>query len=113
MHIAYVTLYTWDWKPIGQVSIDLGIIERDGKIDRSELDDAAQKAAGPLLRKKGILDVHVFIHEGDTATPEELLQAAKDEYARNGPDAESWGRNRRVRRPGPIDPRSLKKRSLK
>jgi hypothetical protein len=113
MHTAYVTLYTWDWQPVGQVSIDLNRLERNGKIDRSELDDVALKASRPLLKGKGITHVHIFIHEGDPATPEELLQSAKDEHATNGPDAESWGRNRRVKRPGPIDRKLLKKQDLK
>lgn len=113
MRMAYVTLYTWDWQSVGQVIVDLDRLERNGKIDRSELDDVAQKASRPLLEEKGIKNVHVFIHEGDPLTPEELLESAKQEYVRRGPDAESWGRNRRIRRPGSIDHNSLKKQDLK
>lgn len=107
MRLAYVTLYTWDWKPIGQVSVDLSRLERDGKIDRSELDDATQKAARPLLNGTNVRDVHVFVHEGAEATPEDILECAKKEHAMHGPDSVSWGRNRRVRRPGPIRKRAL------
>lgn len=111
MHIAYVTLYTWEWKPIGQVVIDLSRIEQDGKIDRSELDDVAQKASRHLLEGKEIKDVHVFIHEGDPSTPEELLEAAKKQYREKGPDSVSQGRNRRIR--NPIVPRSSKEKGSK
>ena len=102
MRLAYVTLYTWNWEPIGQVRVDLSRLERDGEIDRSDLDDAIQREVTPLLEKKGIKDVYLFVHEGDQVTPEELLESAKGEYAMNGPYSVSWGRNRRVRRPGPI-----------
>jgi hypothetical protein len=110
MRIAYVTIYTWDWQPIGQATVDLSHLERDDEIDRSELDDAAQKAARSLIDGKDIRDLHVFIHEGDPTTPEELLETAKQEHTRQGPDSVSWGRNRRLRRPGPISPRPLKRR---
>lgn len=109
MRTAYVTLLTWDWKPIGQITVDLGPLERDGKIDRSELDDVIQRAAKPLLKRTSIRDVHVFVHEGDKATPEEVAEIAKKEHARSGPDSESWGRNRRVRRPGSVKGRMIKK----
>jgi hypothetical protein len=33
VHIAYVTLYTCDWAPIGQVTIDLGKLYRFGRIE--------------------------------------------------------------------------------
>jgi hypothetical protein len=107
MRTAYVTLYTWDWIPIGQVAVDLSPLERNGEIDRAELDDVIQKEVNQLLKKQDINDVRLFIHEGDQATPEELLEALKRDYARNGPDLESWGRNRRIRRPGPIKGRIL------
>jgi hypothetical protein len=103
MNIAYVTLYTWDWQPIGQVDLDLTQIYRNGVIDRSDLDDAAKKAAMPLLEGKDIKDVHILVHSGNPATPEELAVVAKEEYGNRGPDAVSWGRNRHIRRPGSID----------
>lgn len=108
METAYVTLYTWEWKPIGQVQLDLKPLCHDGSIDRAELDDAAQKAALPLLRDLSVRDIHVFVHMGDPGTPEELLEAAQAQYASHGPDSESWDRNRRIRRPGKIDPKALR-----
>jgi hypothetical protein len=108
MLTAYVSLYTWDWQPIDQVTVDLSHLERNGQIDRYELDDVLQRIVKPLLVEKGIKDVHLFVHTGDQATPEDLLEAAKEEHAKRGPDVESWGRNRRIKRPGPIDGRKFK-----
>lgn len=111
MRKCYVSLYTWEWQPIGQVTVDLSLFERNGKIDRAELDDAAHKAARPLLR--GIKDVHVFLHEGAPATPGQLREAAMQDHARRGDDATSWTNARRTRKPSPIVRSLLEERELK
>lgn len=105
MRTVYVTLYTWEWEPIGQVTIDIACIERNGEIDRAELDDMVQRASRPLLEEKDVRDIHVFVHEGDPATPEELREAAKKQHVKKGPNSISWGRSRRIKNPGPIDPK--------
>ena len=108
MDTAYVALYTWDWAPIGQATLDLRPLYRNGVIDRSELDDATKKAAEPLLKGLSVRDVHVFVYGGEKPVPlEQLLESAREEYSKRGPDAESWDRNRRIKRPEPIRPDSL------
>jgi hypothetical protein len=102
MDLVHVTVYSWDWEPIGQVSLDISFLYQDGEIDRGVLDEVARKAALPLLKGDFSRDVRIFVHRGDRMSPEDLLEAARQEYQARGPDVEVWPIGRRIKNTQPI-----------
>jgi hypothetical protein len=100
--LVYVAVWDWVWKPIGQVSLDIGSLYHNGEIDRGVLDDAVQKAAAPLFRESPTDSAHVFVYQGEQESLENLLELAQREYQARGPDVEAWPHGRRIKRTDPL-----------